>query len=332
MGEFRDVIFRCNTDVDVVNAKKIGLKNGYEVPSYSRGYNSIVSCRYIIFSYVKEDGSKMILTWEDNPSYTPEYIIDEQLQYNKGDYKYTDNIDELNFLLVQNNAKFINYNKPTKLVYESLGKPNFIIYKPQNESDCYKIQEYLFNKDYTRSSGSKAHLTYYSSRHLIISLDYKKIMPYDGNYEDAKEHIWREYQGNPTYTDSFKECIFMCDKKIDYNTPTKLVYEDGMQVLKYDQFDNLEYRKGSIEFGGILTKLLEFLRLYKDDLVGELKFTITDFEKHSNIKIDLVKKLIGSKENGQKLYDFSISIENDSIYFNDLNKNGKSRPFESNIY
>ena len=159
-------------------------------------------------------------------------------------------------------------------------------------------------------------------------------MPYDSheNDNDLLYAIYREYGEKPIYVNSFKQCVFQISKKIDYNKPTKLVYEDVMQVLKYDQFDNLEYRKGSIEFGGILTKLLEFLRLYKDDLIGELKFTITDFEKQSNIKIDLIKKLIGSKENGQKLYDFSISIENDSISFDELNKTGKSRPFESNNF
>jgi hypothetical protein len=60
-----------------------------------------------------------------------------------------------------------------------------------------------------------------------------------------------------------------------------------MKVFKYDEFDNIEYRKGSIEFGGILLKLMEFLRLYKTDDI--LSFNIKEFTDKSNITIDDIK-------------------------------------------
>jgi len=36
-------------------------------------------------------------------------------------------------------------------------------------------------------------------------------------------------------------------------------------IIKYSDFDHLEYRKGSQEFGGLLTKLLEYLRLIRKE-------------------------------------------------------------------
>jgi hypothetical protein len=55
------------------------------------------------------------------------------------------------------------------------------------------------------------------------------------------------------------------------------------KVLNFSDFDNLEYRKGSKEYGGLLTKLLEFLRSVKEKDEKELKFKIDEFEKSSNI-------------------------------------------------
>lgn len=100
-------------------------------------------------------------------------------------------------------------------------------------------------------------------------------------------------------------------------------------VLKLNDFNNMEYRKGSNEFGGILTRLVEFIRLCKlDNDSGEIVFNKNDFENKSNIKYDNLVKLINAKENGKNLYDFNIIIDNDKIIFNDFN-NTKNRPYES---
>lgn len=101
-----------------------------------------------------------------------------------------------------------------------------------------------------------------------------------------------------------------------------------MKVIKFSDFDDIEYRKGSKEFGGIVTKLMEFLRLYKDDSVSSLKFSVSNFEKESNIPIDEINKLINS-EDAKGLYFFDIHIIGDDIIFENLNKKEKDRPFES---
>ena len=103
-----------------------------------------------------------------------------------------------------------------------------------------------------------------------------------------------------------------------------------MKVFKYDEFDNIEYRKGSIEFGGILLKLMEFLRLYKTDDI--LSFNFKEFTEKSNITIDDIKKIMLSKEKTPNLYDFVISLNDNEITFKELNKRGKTRPFESNNF
>jgi hypothetical protein len=108
----------------------------------------------------------------------------------------------------------------------------------------------------------------------------------------------------------------------------KNIYEDN--VIKFSDFENIEYRRGSKELGGLVTKLLEFLRLY--DTMDDLVFSIDNFIKSSNITIDEINKLIDSRQKGQKLFDFDIKIENNKIHFINLNKTGKNRPFESNSF
>lgn len=143
---------------------------------------------------------------------------------------------------------------------------------------------------------------------------------------------------NPIFPENLLELrkILSGGKFIDYNSPKKLVYESNdIQVIKYTDFtnfDNIEYRKGSKEYGGILIKLLEFLRIYKTNDSDTLEFKIKDFETKSKMTIDEIKKLIESKENGQKLFDFNITIENGKLIISNLNKIGKNRPFESNNY
>lgn len=103
-----------------------------------------------------------------------------------------------------------------------------------------------------------------------------------------------------------------------------------MKVIKYDEFDDLEYRRGSKEFGKIIMKLMDFLRMYK--IQDTLTFNIDDFINRSNITIDEIKKLIIAKENGMNFYSFPIILTDSTISFKDLNKREKTRPFESNNF
>lgn len=98
--------------------------------------------------------------------------------------------------------------------------------------------------------------------------------------------------------------------------------------MKIYRFEDIEYRRGSKEFGGLVLKIMEFLRLYRKDN-SELVFTVSDFEKQSKISIDEIKKLI-SDERGKNLLNINIKIDNDKIYFTNL-KSDKNRFFENNL-
>ena len=106
-----------------------------------------------------------------------------------------------------------------------------------------------------------------------------------------------------------------------------LKMETYRNIIKFNDFDDLEYRKGSKEYGGILLKLMDFLRLYDK---GDMVFSISRFEELSNITEEEIRKLISAKNNGNNLYSFNIEIKDGNISFMDF-KNGKSRPFESNL-
>lgn len=101
----------------------------------------------------------------------------------------------------------------------------------------------------------------------------------------------------------------------------------AVNVLRFKDIENIEYRKGSQNFGALLIKLMEFLRLYKDKEEQDLSFEIKDFENKSNIKIDKLKELINDEE-GKTLYKFDINITDNNIIFINLTSD-KNRFFES---
>ena len=99
-------------------------------------------------------------------------------------------------------------------------------------------------------------------------------------------------------------------------------------ILKFDELENIEYRKGSSKFGGLIVKIMEFLRLYKS-YENELTFNINDFIKKSNISIDDIKELLDAEDLKTLIY-FTISIDetNNKIIFSNLRPQ-KMRYFES---
>jgi len=100
------------------------------------------------------------------------------------------------------------------------------------------------------------------------------------------------------------------------------------KVLRFGDFDNIEYRKGSKEFGGLLTKLLEYLRFVRETNEKEITSNLQKFIEESNITLEELQSLIKAKEEGKKLYDFDIIIDGDIISFTGFDS-GKTRPFES---
>jgi len=93
-------------------------------------------------------------------------------------------------------------------------------------------------------------------------------------------------------------------------------------VKTFKEFDG-EYRKGSNKFGGIVSDIMMFLRMFKkDEQKDTLKFKIDEFQKKSNIDISRIQQLIDSDS---KLLSFDIKIDNDYITFTNLNNVYKAR-------
>lgn len=227
-------------------------------------------------------------------------------------------------------------------------KYNMILFETYNMSNLYDIymffgkytddQTYLRERYYDMVEMYANNVGMIHNHYLIVCIDpddddvfytMDKTHYISGDYKDTtpvKNGLYRLYPEifNVDKLNEVKKIIEGQPKVKDMYRPRKLVRESV--VLKLNDFENLEYRKGSKEYGGILTKLIEFLRLYKDD--KEIIFNIDNFEKESNISIDEVKKLLKSKEEGKNLFDFNIIFEDDKIIFNNFDS-GKTRPFES---
>lgn len=95
-----------------------------------------------------------------------------------------------------------------------------------------------------------------------------------------------------------------------------------MKINRYIDIENLEFRKGSLEYGDKIKRLLEFLRIFKNENDDKLLFNISDFEKKSKINIDDIIE-INNLPNKKSLINFDIKIINDKVLFFNL-QNKKS--------
>ena len=102
-------------------------------------------------------------------------------------------------------------------------------------------------------------------------------------------------------------------------------YGADNRVKNFKEYSG-EYRKGSSKYGKIVTRIMEFLRLpeFKSRIEENdgLRFTKSDFEKRSHIKISEIQGLLNKDHN---LYSFDIYIEKKYITFSNLNKTYKDR-------
>lgn len=99
---------------------------------------------------------------------------------------------------------------------------------------------------------------------------------------------------------------------------------DLEQEISHDIPKFGEYRKGAEKFGGLLTKMMEWLRLQREKSKTELKtitIPIETFTTESHIKLVELENFIRDKI-AKGLYNFEIKIDypNENIIFNDLVK------------
>lgn len=102
---------------------------------------------------------------------------------------------------------------------------------------------------------------------------------------------------------------------------------DNSHVLKFIDIQNLEFRKGSLEYGDKIKQLIEFLRIYKNENDDSLTFGKDDFESLSNMTIDEINR-INNLPTIKSLIDFDIEISNNQIKFINL-QNKRSLHYES---
>ena len=135
------------------------------------------------------------------------------------------------------------------------------------------------------------------------------------------------------YTEIFK--LLLQDKRVREKLTNEEIkkYENQMSglkeshILKFDDIQNLEFRKGSLQYGDKVKQLIEFLRIYKDQNEDTLIFNKDDFEKASRMKISEIEE-INNLPSKKSLMDFNIEITDDQIKFTDL-QNRKSIHTES---
>lgn len=85
-----------------------------------------------------------------------------------------------------------------------------------------------------------------------------------------------------------------------------------------------EYRKGATKYGGLVNKMMDWLRLQKEQSKKELnnlQVTFDNFVSQTNIQIKDLEQFIKDKIS-KGLYNFEIQIDynNKIIYFKDLTK------------
>ena len=86
-----------------------------------------------------------------------------------------------------------------------------------------------------------------------------------------------------------------------------------------------EYRKGSGEFGGLIDRMMTWLRNYKDDpKVTRIKTKTDKFLKESGIEYEELQKFIERKQE-TNLVTFNVEVIGDEVQFSGLNDSKKSR-------
>lgn len=328
-----DVFYRFVNDEDKENVLKFLEKEGFNIDRVSTNDKIVVICFYKNEKPEYVDNKIEIFGFRNM---SDDELIRKNFEYNNGDYIFANSFDELIFYIRKKNITVKSIINKRMNIYESK-KENIlfdIFYRPKNKKDYNDTLEFLFKNGFTWDFGSDYDTEFEYVKCVIISFSDKNLYKYHEEYSDSFiiDDNYDNNDGNYAFANDINEV------KRQFNFILKpIIYKylnirgniyENTQIVRYSDFENLEYRKGSKEFGGIITKLLEFLRLY--DTQEDLVFNIDDFVKKSNITIEEIQKLLHSKEIGQKLYDFEIVLDKNNILFKNLNKTGKNRPFESN--
>ena len=243
------VFFDLKNNEDYLNAQHVAFKYGYE---WSGGGREVVDDydEYEMSTLVFRKETKIITRGFSDVDELYELYVDERGY--KGNEELLEKVYDINKLEIILSG-FIDYNKPKKLVYESVDESKYymMMFFPKSDEDLIESQKIGFENGYeypgirpteikhTKRSGLMSMNFNFETKRMTVSTQLYNI-------NDGLTTICMNYHINKVniiVIDNLKDLVFVLKygkKQVDlvnYNEPKKLVYES--KILKYNKFKNV---------------------------------------------------------------------------------------------
>lgn len=236
-------VFEAKSDNDVVKAQEYAFQNGYTWygGGISINYNKISQCKHFFY----EINNKKLTISSDLEDKSYDEFIKEY--YDTENFIVIDDIKILESNLKSNGNTFKNYfNK--KMIYENIenNSIDYVMFIPEDESDCAEIQEYAFSCGWKWYSGTSS-VRHRDAKKLFFSVK-NKNMSYSDDDETAEETIStykKEYDevvkniiNKNILKEYLKNNILLSDFNLIYNKTNKTnnIYESIEQGINYIDF------------------------------------------------------------------------------------------------
>ena len=248
---FKDIIYKPSTVKELIDSQKLAFKFGWgnEVVRFT----NLIESYYIIFSIDKDTNVKSVFRISSRSFDTLQGYLNYNLQFNDGDYVYFDNFNDFS-KHIKNVKRQIDYNRPKKLVYESVNDDigKCVIYKPLTDSDLIESQEFLYENNYVCNdswndiSEENIEIVYKHKTSdlylLFIDKDNQAFCNVESDDYDTIEELFEMTNVDINIFELITDNLSLLKNNImgrmyiNYNEPKKLVYES--KILKYNDFKN----------------------------------------------------------------------------------------------
>ena len=184
-------------------------------------------CYYFYPSKDKYFGEDFLMDYDED------FVEDEE---DENDYCDYDGHIIVRDMLIKNNKKMLDYNKPTKLVYEKsnieLEKNICIIYKCESIEKVDELKKYFKGKIHMDIS-ENYHEYMIITHDIVCSFNSGILNPLSGIIE-----LWETDGYKIVMCKTIEEVkrVFKFDSKTAYNKPRELVYEK--RILSFKKFNN----------------------------------------------------------------------------------------------
>ena len=236
-------VFEAKSDNDVVKAQEYAFQNGYTWygGGISINYNKISQCKHFFY----EINNKKLTISSDLEDKSYDEFIKEY--YDTENFIVIDDIKILESNLKSNGNTFKNYfNK--KMIYENIenNSIDYVLFIPEDESDCTEIQEYAFSCGWKWYSGTSS-VRHRGAKKLFFSVKYKNML-YSDNGETAEEtistykkefdEVVRNIINKNILKEYLKNNILLSDFNLIYNKTNKTnnIYESIKPGINYIDF------------------------------------------------------------------------------------------------